>query len=80
MSVTFPVTQGRFYLEKIFYSPTSLQVPGLAENRPSVLKGDALFVRPSDGSSGNKEYQGFVHRVEMEQVGRRTLKQQIMRT
>ena len=43
-------------------------MPGLAENRPSVLRGDALFVRPSDGSSGDWEYQGFVHSLEMEQV------------
>ena len=49
------------------------QVPGLAENRPSVLRGDALFVQPADGSSGKREYQGFVHAVEREQVIRRNL-------
>ena len=49
------------------------QVPGLAENRPSVLRGDALFVRPSDGSSGNKEYEGFVHGVQMENVGAQSM-------
>lgn len=38
-----------------------LQVPGLAENRPSVLRGDRLFAIPvkSDG----KKYQGHVHNV-----------------
>ncbi|PNH11314.1 putative helicase [Tetrabaena socialis] len=45
-----------------------LQVPGLAENRPSVLKGDRLYVRPSDGSYGSREWEGIVHVVEREQV------------
>lgn len=41
------------------------QVPGLAENRPSVLRGDHLYVR-----SGNsrKEYQGYVHEVYQKEV------------
>ena len=46
----------------------SLEVPGLAENRPSVLKGDRIYVRVY-GSAGNqepekKEYEGIVHEVE----------------
>lgn len=42
-----------------------LEVPGLAENRPSVLRGDHLYVR-----SGNsrKEYQGYVHEVYQKEV------------
>jgi helicase MOV-10 len=38
----------------------------LAENRPSVLKGDHLYVR----KCGNdlKEYQGFVHEVQQKEV------------
>ncbi|XP_033121728.1 putative helicase MOV-10 [Anneissia japonica] len=43
-----------------------LKVPGLAENRPSVLKGDYLFAIPKD--SPNKCYTGYVHRVEMEEL------------
>jgi len=42
-----------------------LQVPGLAENRPSVMKGDALYVTPP---GGGKEWQGYVHRVERDEV------------
>ncbi|XP_038054523.1 putative helicase MOV-10 [Patiria miniata] len=45
-----------------------LQIPGLAENRPSVLKGDHLFARPSGDPAGSKTYKGYVHRVEMEEV------------
>ncbi|XP_038054524.1 putative helicase MOV-10 [Patiria miniata] len=50
-----------------------LRVLGLAENRPSVLKGDHLFARyTSDRSNSHPEqiktYKGYVHRVEMEDV------------
>lgn len=41
----------------------TLQVPGLAEARPSVLRGDALYVSHADGSGGGKEWQGIVHNV-----------------
>ncbi|MCO5598040.1 hypothetical protein L7F22_052129 [Adiantum nelumboides] len=43
-----------------------LTVPGLLERRPSVIYGDTIFVRPH----GSKEhhYQGFVHRVQAEEV------------
>lgn len=46
----------------------ALNVPGLAEARPSVLRGDALYVLPADGSSRGKEYQGFVHVVQQNAV------------
>ncbi|KAJ8302250.1 hypothetical protein KUTeg_021237 [Tegillarca granosa] len=48
----------------------SLQVPGLAENRPSVLKGDWLYVRINkDGKHlGDTEYQGFVHEIQQNEV------------
>ena len=39
-----------------------LRVPGLAENRPSVLKGDKLIVR-QHGAGGEEEYEGVVHEV-----------------
>ncbi|XP_022081467.1 putative helicase MOV-10 isoform X2 [Acanthaster planci] len=45
-----------------------LEIPGLAENRPSVLKGDHLFARPSGDPAGSKTFKGYVHRVEMEEV------------
>ncbi len=46
----------------------SLEVPGLAENRPSVLKGDRIYVRVY-GSAANaepekKEYEGIVHEAQ----------------
>lgn len=46
------------------------QVPGLAENRPSVLKGDCLYVRilDSEGVAGDHEYQGYVHEVLQNEV------------
>ncbi|KAL8595223.1 hypothetical protein ACOMHN_043376 [Nucella lapillus] len=48
----------------------SLEVPGLAENRPSVLRGDQMFVRQylGPGSYEPKEYQGFVHDVQKTRV------------
>jgi helicase MOV-10 len=46
----------------------ALQVPGLAENRPSVLKGDALYVRPHESPDSDTEFQGFVHEVRREEV------------
>ena len=44
----------------------SLHVPGLSENRPSVLRGDAVMARPPWDSV--KEYKGYAHRIEMERV------------
>lgn len=46
----------------------TLKVPRLAESRPSVLRGDALYVSRADGSDGGKEWQGFVHIVRQEEV------------
>ena len=48
----------------------ALTVPGLAENRPSLIRGDRLFVRKvkADGTRKDKEYEGFVHRVERDEV------------
>lgn len=46
-----------------------LQVPGLAENRPSVLRGDCIKVSMSDDK--NKPltvYKGYVHKVELDRV------------
>ncbi|XP_023659848.1 putative helicase mov-10-B.1 isoform X3 [Paramormyrops kingsleyae] len=46
-----------------------LQVKGVAENRPSVLRGDHLLVsKAGDKSEPITLYKGYVHKVEMEQV------------
>ncbi|XP_017264229.1 putative helicase mov-10-B.1 [Kryptolebias marmoratus] len=46
-----------------------LKVPGVAENRPSVLRGDCLRVTGSENrSSPITLYTGYVHRVELDQV------------
>ncbi|NXP23788.1 SDE3 helicase, partial [Scytalopus superciliaris] len=46
------------------------QVPGVAENRPSVLRGDHLFAHLSSerGHSPLVQYKGYVHSVELEKV------------
>ena len=55
-----------------------LDIPGLAEKRPSVLKGDKIYVTiaadetldiENPGKERNvKEYEGFVHDVEETRV------------
>ncbi|XP_033925659.1 helicase MOV-10 [Melopsittacus undulatus] len=47
-----------------------LDVPGVAENRPSVLKGDHLFANLSSERhlSPLTQYKGYVHGVELEKV------------
>ncbi|NXE74207.1 SDE3 helicase, partial [Cochlearius cochlearius] len=46
------------------------QVPGVAENRPSVLKGDHLFAHLSSERDHSPlvQYKGYVHGVELEKV------------
>lgn len=51
--------KGRYFL--------ALEVPGLAERRPSLVHGDAVFVRLVDDISG-KAYEGCIHRVEADEV------------
>ncbi|KAK7308864.1 hypothetical protein RJT34_05163 [Clitoria ternatea] len=48
----------------------SLEVPGLAERRPSLVHGDFIFAKPASKRDGNTPpvYQGFIHRVEADQV------------
>ena len=44
-------------------------MPSLAENRPSVLKGDRLYVRiNNNGLLGDREFQGYVHNVKLLEV------------
>ncbi|NWI65240.1 SDE3 helicase, partial [Todus mexicanus] len=47
-----------------------LDVPGVAESRPSVLRGDHLFVWLSSERDRSPlvQYKGYVHRVELEKV------------
>ncbi|NXF64323.1 SDE3 helicase, partial [Ciccaba nigrolineata] len=47
-----------------------VQVPGVAESRPSVLKGDHLFVHLSSERDHSPlvQYKGYVHGVELEKV------------
>ncbi|XP_070558236.1 putative helicase MOV-10 [Ptychodera flava] len=49
-----------------------LRVPGLAENRPSVLRGDAVYVQVRHGQEPedvkSKRYKGYVHEVELEDI------------
>jgi len=42
-----------------------LEVPGLEENRPSVMKGDKICVKCN---SDNRQYDGFVHVIQEEKV------------
>ncbi|XP_055994945.1 helicase MOV-10 isoform X2 [Sorex fumeus] len=48
----------------------TLEVPGVAESRPSVLRGDHLFAVLSTESHLEEPvtYKGFVHRVELDRV------------
>ncbi|NXO03600.1 SDE3 helicase, partial [Rhinopomastus cyanomelas] len=47
-----------------------LDVPGVAENRPSVLRGDHLFASLSSERNRSPlvQYKGYVHSVELEKV------------
>lgn len=50
-------------------SDVRLQVPGVAENRPSVLRGDCIKVSMSDDKHEPiTVYTGYVHRVELDRV------------
>ncbi|KAK4365941.1 hypothetical protein RND71_013821 [Anisodus tanguticus] len=47
----------------------SLDVPGLAERRPSLVYGDYIFARlATANASGITPYQGYIHRVEAQEV------------
>ncbi len=49
----------------------TLDVPGLAENRPSLVRGDRLFVRKlaADGTCREPtKYEGYVHHVGLNKV------------
>ncbi|XP_067141003.1 putative helicase mov-10-B.1 [Centruroides vittatus] len=47
----------------------SLEVPGLMENIPSILKGDSIFVRSNNNSQNPiTEYEGRVHEINQNSV------------
>lgn len=47
----------------------SLDVPGLAERRPSLVYGDFIFARLATADASEiTPYQGYIHRVEAEEV------------
>ncbi|RDY10645.1 putative RNA helicase SDE3, partial [Mucuna pruriens] len=48
----------------------TLEVPGLAERRPSLVHGDFIFAKLTSNPNNNTTsiYQGFVHRVEADEV------------
>ncbi|XP_065863274.1 probable RNA helicase SDE3 [Euphorbia lathyris] len=46
----------------------SLVVPGLAERRPSLVHGDFIFAKLSNMDQPMKPHQGFIHRVEADEV------------
>lgn len=46
----------------------SLEVPGLAEKRPSLLIGDFIFVKLANGDETLKPHQGHIHCVEAEEI------------
>ncbi|TCD60518.1 hypothetical protein EIP91_009945 [Steccherinum ochraceum] len=48
-----------------------LEVPGLAENRPSVLVGDQILVQRVGGSEKGRWFEGHVHFVRQASVGLR---------
>ncbi|XVE62877.1 hypothetical protein DITRI_Ditri06bG0155000 [Diplodiscus trichospermus] len=46
----------------------ALDVPGLAERRPSLVHGDYIFVKIASGNSDDLVYQGHIYRVEADEV------------
>lgn len=48
----------------------SLEVPSLAERRPSLVQGDYIFAKLASGYGNDttKKYQGYIHRVEADEV------------
>ena len=64
--------RGRTSLEsrRGLHSPLAVTVPGLAENRPSVLKGDRVRARLPDDPP-NKRWEGVAEEIQQERVGLR---------
>ncbi|KAL0457179.1 UNVERIFIED_CONTAM: putative RNA helicase SDE3 [Sesamum latifolium] len=66
-----PFFKSLLAMEEIKGKGTSscLEVPGLAEKRPSLVNGDYIFVKlATEDESSNAAYQGYIHRVEAEEI------------
>ena len=65
-----PAEHVLFFLQKVKMTAAGpkflkLEVPGLAENRPSVLKGDKIYAQVyNSGKIEPIEYEGYVHQIE----------------
>ena len=48
----------------------ALNVPGLIENRPSLVRGDRLYARKllKNGHLEDDEYEGFIHQIRLDEV------------
>ncbi|XVF57304.1 hypothetical protein PTKIN_Ptkin06aG0194600 [Pterospermum kingtungense] len=46
----------------------ALEVPGLAERRPSLVHGDFIFAKLASNYSNDSVYQGYIYRVEADEV------------
>ncbi|KHG04449.1 putative RNA helicase SDE3 -like protein [Gossypium arboreum] len=46
----------------------ALEVPGLAERRPSLVHGDHIFAKIASNGSDSLVYQGYIYRVEADEV------------
>uniref|UniRef100_A0AAY5K1W3 RNA helicase n=1 Tax=Esox lucius TaxID=8010 RepID=A0AAY5K1W3_ESOLU len=67
----YNMTKSPMFRDKAKKSLLVLEVPGVSENRPSVLRGDSLLVTKwGEGKEGKVlvKYRGYVHRVELERV------------
>eukprot|EP00899_Mesostigma_viride_P016727 jgi/Mesvir1/25055/Mv11899-RA.1 len=45
-----------------------IKVPGLAEKRPSIMRGDRILARPHGAGDSSVVHQGFVHFVNLEDI------------
>ncbi|WOL03127.1 putative RNA helicase SDE3 isoform X1 [Canna indica] len=52
------------------YHFVSLEVPGLAERRPSLVYGDYIFAKlaTENADDDSRPYQGYIHRVEADEI------------
>lgn len=46
----------------------TLEVPGLAERRPSLIHGDFIYAKLASEDATTRPHQGFIHHVETEEV------------
>ncbi|CAH0563349.1 unnamed protein product [Brassicogethes aeneus] len=66
MKIDMKVYNTKSHLELLHGSFYRLQVPGLAESRPSLIRGDSVLVRETEFSK--IKFEGIVHRVEQASV------------